>query len=50
MGFPKKMFTVVKVTKGSKVTIECDWASKFSQNVQKMGFLEKIYEFFEKKS
>ena len=32
----------------SKFAVECDWNSRNSQNVQNLGFFEKIDGFFEK--
>ena len=49
MGFSKKILNSFRIAKGSKFAVKCDWNSKISQNVQKMGFLKRIDEFFEKK-
>ena len=50
MGFSKKILNFFKIAEDSKFAVKCDWNSKISQNVQKMGFLERIDGFFEKKN
>ena len=50
MGFSKKNIEFFKIAEGSKFAVKFDWNGKISQNVQKMGFLERIDEFFEKKN
>ena len=50
MCFSKKILIFLKITKGSKVAVECDWNSKISQNVHILVFFFKNERdvFFEK--
>ena len=36
--FRKKILIFFKIAKGSKFAVKCDWNSKISQNVQRLGF------------
>ena len=49
MGFSKEMKNL-KITKGSKFGVECNWISKISQNFRKLAFVWKKKRFFSKKN
>ena len=49
MGFSKKKLKFFEIAKGSKFAKKCDWISKISQNVQNLGFFNKVDGFLEKK-
>ena len=49
--FRKKILIFFKIAKGSKLAVKCDWNSKNSKNVQKLGFFKKTIDgLFEKKN
>ena len=48
--FEKKNPICQKIDNGSKFTVDCDWISKFSQNVQVLVFLKKKEIGFQKKN
>ena len=48
MGFSKEMKNL-KITKGSKVGVECNWISKISQNIRKLTFVWEKKEIFSSK-
>ena len=48
MGFSKKKWNFFKIAKGSKFANKCDWNSKISQNVQRLGFSKKQMGFSRK--
>ena len=41
MGFPKIIVNFLKIAKGGKFDVECDWKSKIQQNVHSLGFSKK---------
>ena len=47
--FKKKFWFFYKNAECSKLAVKCDWKSKTSCNLQKLGIVKKIYGFFEKK-
>ena len=46
--FQKKILGFLKTAKSNQFDAECKWNSKISQNVQKLGFFEKV-DWFSKK-
>ena len=47
--FEKKYWNFSKIAKGSKFAKKCDWNSKISKNVQRLGFSKKQMGFSKKK-
>ena len=45
MGFSEKASNFMKIAKGSKIAVECDWNSN-SQNVQILGKIDGFFENF----
>ena len=48
MCLSKKLFTFLKVAKGSKFARECDWIGKILKTFEIWGFFQKIDGFFKK--